>query len=471
MIRSEERKRAAELKAVDVSGLLRTSLPVVLPHLTAANIDQLQRVLDVAAINAAIENRGTELDQQSIKGKIIHSSQYLRNPAVVAQRDKVLAQKIALKPGENAIRLDLHKLITPDALIPTSDNPDEAAYLLVVADVYLHRGVWLVLDSSAGAMTQQMSSTDLRKWRVRLLLGYVPGAVVEVIATDHGLLTRKGLLSPTRIRAGYAEWVSLGTTMKEMERALSQVKHQIEKGRNEHGWWSDHRNDYPRVSKISDFIGRADWPDESIWEQPHKSYVQALHLVNERKLAEAAEFGLFGAYQAEWCARAVHEYIEATLSGADRAKTILEVAVVLGEVAGSILTVRFVAQNLIRLLTRKSATLALEGGAQSQLSTGGQRQLSAQAKPSSMGEAVKNVRQQAASESDFARRSAGFKNEKSAWIKANPNSDMTKYINKTEELMKKWKVKDSDWMRVVSGPKGTKLGGGVKSGQSTGFRK
>ena len=178
MTRAEERKQATELKAVDARAVIRTSLPNVLPQLTAANIDQLQRVLDAAVINADIEGKGEALDRQAIRGKIIHSNEYLRNPAVVVQRNRLLAQKIVIKPSENAIPLDHRKLLTPNALKPTSDNPDEAAYL-VVAETFEHHGVWLVLDSSLGAMTQNMAPSDPRKWRVRLILGFKTAGTAE----------------------------------------------------------------------------------------------------------------------------------------------------------------------------------------------------------------------------------------------------------------------------------------------------
>lgn len=370
MNRSEERRKAAELKAVDVRDLIRRSLPDVLPLLGQAQIDQLQRVLDVAAINGALDARGSALDQRSIKGKIMHSNEYLRDPAMVAQRNNVLAQKLGTKPGENAVLLEFHRLVMPDALKPTSDNPDEAAYLLVVADVYLHRGVWIVLDSSSAAMTQQMGPTDPRKWRVRLLLGFKPGALVEEITAGTGRLSRKALLSASKIGAGYHEWVHDGPTMKALERSLKQVRENITRGRDEHIWWSNHRDQFPVVSKISDTVGRADWPNEAIWEQPHKIHVQALQLKNDGKLAEAAKFGLLAAYQAQWCAQAVSSYIEATLSGASRVRSLLEVVAAIGKVAESILEIWFVGRGIFRMLTRKSATLALEGSAQRQLPPG-----------------------------------------------------------------------------------------------------
>ncbi len=370
MTRAEERKRATELKAVDVRTLIRTSLPDVAPQLTAAHIDQLQRILDAAVINADIEGKGAAIDRQSIRGKIVHSNQYLRNPVGVAQRDKVLAQKITIKPVENVVRLDLGKLLSPDALKTTSDNPDEAAYLLVVAEVFEHRGVWLVLDSSAAYVTQQMNPSDPKKWRVRLLLGFKPGALVEEIQTERGSLTRKALLSVGRLGAGYYEWVHQGPTMKQLKKALDSVSYQIDLGRNEHNWWSAHRSEFYITSKVSDKFGRADWPNERIWDQPHKVYVQALHLINSGKLMEAGKYALLAAYQAEWCARAVHEYVDATTRGATRVVKVLEVAVVLGKIAEGILALISVASGLIRLLTRKGGTALLEGGAQRQLPAG-----------------------------------------------------------------------------------------------------
>ena len=376
MTRAEERKQAAGLRAVDVRELIKTSLPGVLPQLTATHIDQLQRILDVAVINADIEGRGAAIDRQAIRGRIVHSNEYLRNPAGVAQRNNVLAQKITLKPGENAIRLDLKRLLTPDALKPTSDNPDEAAYLLVVAEVYEQRGVWLVLDSSAGAMTQQMNPNEPRKWRVRLLLGFKPGALVEEIQTPTGSLNRNALLSVSRLGAGYYEWVHQGPTMRSLKSALDRLSKKITDGRNEHVWWSAHRDEYRIVSRISDKFGGADWPSENIWNQPHQIYIQALNLVNAGKLNESAKFALLAAYQAEWCGRAVHEYVNATTKGASRVVTILEIAQVCGEIAGWILSLLAVGQGMIRLLSRKGGQAALQGGAQRQL-TGGQRQLPA----------------------------------------------------------------------------------------------
>jgi len=165
--------------------------------------------------------------------------------------------------------------------------------------------------------------------------------------------------------------------MKALKRALDQVSMQISLGRSEHVWWSAHRSEFPIVSRVSDTLGRADWPHERIWDQPHQVYVQALHLVTAGKLMQATNFALLAGYQAEWCARAVHEYINATYRGATRAVKILEVAVVLGKISEAILSLIAIGSGLIRLLSKKGATAALEGGAQRQLTGGGQRQLPA----------------------------------------------------------------------------------------------
>jgi hypothetical protein len=374
MIRTEERKRAAELKAVDVRGLITASLPMVLPQLTAAHIDQLQRILDVAVINADIEGRGDALDRQSIKGKIIHSDRYLRDPAIVAQRDKVLTQRIIIKPGDHIIRLDYRKLLTHDALKPTSDNPDEAAYLLVVAEAYEHHGVYLELYSSAAYMIRQMAPSDPRKWSVRLVLALKSGG--GEIKTSTGSLDRNALLSVGRLSAGYYQWVSDGPTLKALESALVHVKYQIEKGLNEHMWWWDNRKEFPIVSKISDTFGGADWPAPDMWNQPRDIYLKAVKLSSNGKLTESGKFALLATYQTEWCARAVHEYAKATTKGASRVVTILEIVKVCGEIAGWILSLLAVGQGLIRLLSRKGGQAALQGGALRQLG-GGQLQLPA----------------------------------------------------------------------------------------------
>src|SRR4051794_27903964 len=125
MTRAEERKRATELKVLDARQLINNSLPALLPHMTAAQVDQFQRVLDAAVINGDVQKKWEELDRQAIKGQIVHSNEYLRDPAGVARRDQVLKQKIAVKPEEGAVLLDFHKLLTADALKVTSDNPDE----------------------------------------------------------------------------------------------------------------------------------------------------------------------------------------------------------------------------------------------------------------------------------------------------------------------------------------------------------
>ncbi|MCC6329127.1 MAG: hypothetical protein IT174_11460 [Acidobacteria bacterium] len=378
MTRADERKRASELKAVDVREIIRASLPAVLPQLTLAHLDQLQRVLDAAVINADVQRKWEELDRQSIRGRLGNSNQNLRDPAGVAVRDKVLSQKVISGPGDNAIRLDLRKLLEPAALRPTSDNPDEAAYLLVIADVYEHLGVWLLLDSSAGAMTQNMLPNDRRKWRVRLVLGFKPGALIEQIETSSGRLDRRALLSVTRLGAGYYEWVHLGPTMKALKKELDRVSEQIRMGRSEHAWWSLHRTQFNIVSKVSDKLGGADWPNERIWEQPHQVYVQALNLVNTGKLMQAAKSAQLAAFLAGACGRSVHEYLSATTRGASRAVTILEIARVCGEIAEAVLTLIALGQGIIRLLGRKGGAGAV--GGQGQL-TGGQRQLPAPAEP------------------------------------------------------------------------------------------
>lgn len=364
MNRSEERKRAQQLKAVDVRDVLRASLPAVLP-LISDHIDQLQRMLDVEAINADIDTRIEDLTGfKFVRGKGTYSEKYLRDPS---QRDKLLAQKLRTRRDENVVSVDYRKLVTADALRPRSDNADEAAYLLVVAEAFEHHGIWLLLDSSAAFMYRQMAVTDPRKWRVRLILGYKTGLAGGEITTRDGRLTREAMLSVSRLSAGYYDWVHKGPTMRSLDGALSSLDYQLDKGWNEHTWWFSHRAEFPIVSKVSDFFGGADWPDTDIWRQPRDIRLRALELINEGKTTEAAKFALLAAFQTEWCARAVREYANATTKGASRVVSILEVIAVCGEIAGWILSILAVGHGVARLLGQKGGQAALQGGGQRML--------------------------------------------------------------------------------------------------------
>ena len=90
---------------------------------------------------------------------------------------------------------------------------------------------------------------------------------------------------------------------------------------------------------------------------------------------EATKYLILAANLAEWNSRAVHEYIKATTKGAERAVSILEVAVVMGKVAESLLLLYSVGTGLIRLLGGKASTTALSTTVRRQLPAGKPQQM------------------------------------------------------------------------------------------------
>jgi hypothetical protein len=83
-------------------------------------------------------------------------------------------------------------------------------------------------------------------------------------------------------------------------------------------------------------------------------------------LVEAGKFVTLAAWQVHWRAQALQAYIDATLKGAQRAVDVLEIAATAGQIAETVLTVIWLGQGMIRLLSTRGAsevisTVAKEG--------------------------------------------------------------------------------------------------------------
>lgn len=140
--------------------------------------------------------------------------------------------------------------------------------------------------------------------------------------------------------------------------------------------WSLNRSEAkPGVVWTSDKLGGATWPSESIWNQPRYAVSRARALFNDGQLLESTKFLILAATIAEWNSRAVHDYADATMKGAARAKSILEVAVIMGKVAEGLLLVYSVGSGLIRLLGGKASQTAISTTAQRQLTAGKPQQI------------------------------------------------------------------------------------------------
>jgi hypothetical protein len=358
MSRANERQRAKKLNAADATTLIRTKLPSVLKIMTPAQIDQVQRVLDAAVVNPDVQKEVARLDRDSIRsqsGDLVH-----RDPDKVRKTQQEANNFIPVSESQKYVRVDPQNLLAADAFLPTTDNPDEAAFLLHIKNAIAQRGVWVHVDkawfSGAAHNTGEVPPlTDPRAFTIGLRFGF-EGSVIPI---GMGPINRKVLLGTPSISASYFESVDLGPSTKALDRAYASIAAQWDTGRGEHWWWTRHRNEYLIVSRVSDTMGGAEWPDESIWDEPHRNLMRARTLMTNGKLMEANKYISLAAMQVTWNARALHEYIEDTTTGAGRAVTILEVAQAAGEVAEFVLTFRAIAQQTYRILSAKGPPTSL----------------------------------------------------------------------------------------------------------------
>jgi hypothetical protein len=371
MSRADERNRAKELQVLDARDLLKAKFPALLPHLTA-EIDKVQRLIDVEAINEAVDREYEEFGRKTSKGWVAASHKHLRDPAD-EEKLKAIAKKKIATTNSVRIRVDVNSLLAPDALKPTSDNPDEAAYLLQVRSALDYHGVWLSVffNRSQIAHTTYTALNDPRRWFVTLNLGNG-----DEFKTDTGRLTRDVILGTPLLGGGYYEHVYQGPTWRLLQEMADRVSAKVTEGwRLHHAWAQNRAEAKPGVVWTSDRLGRATWPSESIWDQPQHAVVRFRTLFSKGQLMEATKFLILAATLAEWNSRAVHEYIKATMKGAERAVSILEVAVIAGKIAESLLLLYSVGTSLIRLLGGKASTTALSTTVRRQLPAGKPQQV------------------------------------------------------------------------------------------------
>ena len=235
MSRADERNRAQELKVLDARDLLK-GFSALLPHLTA-EIDNVQRVIDVEAINEAVDREYEEFGRKTSKGWVAASHKHLRDPAD-EEKLKTIAKKKIATTNSVRIRVDVNSLLAPDALKPTSDNPDEAAYLLQVRSALDYHGVWLsvFLNQSQIARTTYTALNDPRRWFVTLSLGNG-----DEFKTDTGSLTRDVILGTPLLGGGYYEHVYQGPTWRLLHEMVERVAAKVDEGRRLHHAWAENR--------------------------------------------------------------------------------------------------------------------------------------------------------------------------------------------------------------------------------------
>lgn len=337
-----DRKRAVALKAADARELIGKSVPMVLKYMTQAQIAQVQRVLDAAVVNPAVQQEYKDAVRRSIvsegrdgghyEGVYYNGRMVLRDVSLARRAERIAQQQIAISASDKRVRVDFEKLLDADAFKPKTDNPDEARYLAKVKAVLESQGVWLRFEQKLVRDPEEPSRwmVDPRTFEVWLSVGREGGK----IPVETGLLTRKAILGTSIFAAGYYDEVHRGPVERALEREVNRLLREIESGRDQHSMLAKIRRDaFPGVTTVSDLLGGADFPDWSIWDHPHKLVVTAMHHNVGGNVSVTQTYLVVAAIATRNAAKLLADYIDDTSAGAERAVKVLKVAKVAGEVA------------------------------------------------------------------------------------------------------------------------------------------
>jgi hypothetical protein len=324
-----DRKRAIALKAADARTLLQKHLPYVLRVITPAQLAQVQRVLDAEVVNPEVAKQANEVYRKSVTAQ--SGPLVVRDEKTVHRAYRILATQIKASESDQHIRLDYKRLLTADALKPTTDNPDEAEYLLRVRNTLESKGIWLRYDNQLVRDPEEFGRwiVDPRTFRAWLCVGYNGDA----IPTNDGQLDREELLGTVLFGAGYYDAVHRGTTQRSLNRQIAILSAEIDSGIAEHHELIMRKVKAPIVSGISDFAGGADLPDRSIWDYPQKMLVKALEMNVGGNVFKSSPYLVVAAIATRNNANLVAQYADDSSTGAGRVITVLKVAKTAGQVA------------------------------------------------------------------------------------------------------------------------------------------
>ncbi len=329
------RRRATSLRAEDARVLLKAKLPFVLKKMTDAQIHQMQRVCDAAVVDPEIRKEAQKYYDRA--GVFTDEGSAIWDEAAKRKADRIMAGFIQVDDWDKRIRLDYQKLMEPTALDPITDNPDEACYLRGIKQTLDQRGVWLRFEEKLIRDPEDPSAhiLDVHHFDVWLSLG--PSG--DTIRTETGKLTRDALLNTTELGAEYYEKVYLGPVQKALEREISRLDSQISTGRSQHESLRQLRAGSPIVSRVSDVMGGADFPDYSMWDPGFKLYLRARELNIGGNVKASQAYLMTAAYMTRTCAAVLADYLDKNDRGSGRAVTILKVLKTCGQVAGAALAV------------------------------------------------------------------------------------------------------------------------------------
>jgi len=326
----KRRHRAMTLGAADAWTVLRTSLPFVLNQITPTQLDHMQLVLDAAVVDPDVKKEALDFWNRSFVG--VRGSTYSRDQAMVQRYERVMDSFIPIDAEDQRIRLDLNALLEPGALKPVTDNPDEATYLESVKRTLTEEGVWLRFTSQRVPDPTDPTSQPYDPHTFKAWLSLGPDG--DLIPTESGQLTRDAVHKTPRFGARYYDMVITGPVTVALEREAHRLEDQIASGLHQHQALAKVRRQAAfGVVFLSDWSGGADFPDQSIWEQPRRFVLRSLQLKSDGSTTGAQVFLVAAAVLTRNAARQLAQYLEDTNSGAESYVGVLRVAQTAGQIA------------------------------------------------------------------------------------------------------------------------------------------
>ncbi len=327
---SYDRKHAIELGAVSLNDLLtKAGLSSILNQLTAGQVRQLQRFLDAAVIDPAVQQEANAIYR---KGTTVYGQLVMTSPEAQKNYDKVMREYISVGQLDDTVRIDLSKALDPKALSSITDNPDEVDYLQSVRKRLDRDGVWLriwpILSHDPDDPSRWIY--DGQHFVVWLSLG--PRG--DEIPAKSGRIDRDALLSTKIIGADYWRKVDNGPVAIALNRQAQLLSSQIDAGMALHAEMSKIRREAaPGVVEVSDYIGGAEFPNIEIWNGPSQLLVTALEVRSKGLLWGANILLTIDAVNVRNAANLLNSYVDKTTAGAALSVKALKVARTAGRVA------------------------------------------------------------------------------------------------------------------------------------------
>jgi hypothetical protein len=288
------RNKAKKLGALDAEELIAT-VPYLARLLKKEQIAHFQKVLDAAVLNPMYQEQHRKALRNSVRahaGKMVIYNEEKKDRAY-----KILHKRVKVAESDSYIRVDYNKMLTPDALQPRTNNPDEANYLAKVRHEVISKGIWLRLRQPWG------SGRDPRKWAFSFTLGHNG----DTIKTTDALIDRDELI---RTVGGYYNAVTKGPVMTELERQVSRLQLAHENGESLHQEHARIRGETSRIIvKSSDVMGGADFPSTRIWDLPFELRLKAMEAITERNVWKAKLFLAASAISVEANGKLLAEYL------------------------------------------------------------------------------------------------------------------------------------------------------------------